>query len=101
MQKRPKFFGGRVSLSELIADTKAEDKLNWVTGTIAFWDDEKGRGYIQPLKTIDNSPYGNGQYYFEYTRLTGAEYSPKVGQEVKFRVRNTGGVTIAEIMEVL
>lgn len=80
---------------------REQEKADWKVGVIVWWDDEKGKGYIQPLKTIDNSPYGKGQYYFTYITLTEREYSPKVGDEVKFRTRREGLYLMAEIMEVL
>lgn len=79
---------------------REQERIDWKAGTITYWDDEKGRGYIQPIKANEQSPYDKGWYYFTYVTLDEAKYTPVVGAEVLFRLRRAGLHQIAEIMEV-
>ncbi len=87
--------------SEDPAVVREQERPDWKTGTITYWDDEKGKGYIQPLKPSDASPYDKGWYYFTYVTLDEAKYTPIVGEVVTFRLRRAGLHQIAEIMEVV
>ncbi len=101
MHKRNRQFTTNFSQQDLAECALKQEKATWLSGTISYWDDEKGRGYIQPLKTTDFSPYENGWYYFTYTTLTERKYSPKVGDEVNFRIKRVDWNEVAEIMEVV
>ena len=93
----------RDSLHNYSADpvvVREQERPDWKTGIISYWDDEKGKGYIQPTKTSDLSPYDKGLYYFTYVTLDEAKYTPVVGDTVSFRLRRAGLHQIAEIMEV-
>jgi hypothetical protein len=99
MQKRNRgYFNDQPADS---VSVRAVEKPTWIKGTISFWDDERGKGYVLPERASDLSGYERGWYFFCYTGFKERTYSPRVGDVVLFRTKLIGSAAVAEIMEVL